>query len=89
MRLLAPSSSPTLERFVRELDAQSADVPMGLRPYVRFSKLPPKALAAARAALDADDGFRGQVAAASGFRVPRTLSGRFCLTSAIGASTRF
>lgn len=38
------------------------EAPRPLRPFLRFSKLPPRALAAARSVLDADDEFRRRVA---------------------------
>ena len=36
--------------------------PVALKPFLRFTRLPPRALAAARKALDADDAFRRAVA---------------------------
>jgi hypothetical protein len=49
---------------------QSGDVvtpaPPGMRPYLRFRRLPPRAARAIRAAIEADDDFRGRVADAAG-----------------------
>lgn len=58
---------PALEMaFVVARQGESApariDAPRGLRRFLRFSRLPPPALAAARTVLDEDDGFRRRVA---------------------------
>jgi predicted RNA-binding protein with PIN domain len=44
-----------------EEDTPAVQAPAPLRPFLRFAKLPPRALAATRKALDADGEFRGRV----------------------------
>jgi hypothetical protein len=49
-----------------EDDTPAVPAPAGLRPFLRFAKLPPRALTATRKALDGDDEFRARVAEAAG-----------------------
>ena len=61
---------PALERAVvvartAPKAPETPEVPAGLRPFLRFAKLPPLALAAVRATLDGEPSFRERVAAES------------------------
>ena len=48
-----------------EEDTPSSPAPVSLRPFLRFAKLPPRALAATRRVLDTDEEFRARVAEAA------------------------
>jgi len=48
-----------------EDDTPAIPAPTPLRPFLRFAKLPPRALSATRRALDGDEGFRARVAEAT------------------------
>ncbi|MGH9225596.1 MAG: hypothetical protein ACRD2W_17830, partial [Acidimicrobiales bacterium] len=48
-----------------EEDTPAVTAPTLLRPFLRFAKLPPRALAATRKALDADEEFRARVVEAA------------------------
>ena len=48
-----------------EDDTPATPAPSPLRPFLRFAKLPPRALSATRRALDGDDEFRARVAEAT------------------------
>lgn len=60
LRLALEAALVVAREGEEETPALTAPVP--LRPFLRFAKLPPKALAATRRVLDTDEEFRGRVA---------------------------